>query len=298
MPVPANAPPGPGRTLQLRDLFPPAERTVPKMLLRQAERYGQRRLVTIGGATLSYAETCAAAAGHAATLAAAGIGPGDRVAVMCGNRIEILFTIFGLRLARRHRRSHQHGFARSPARAHSQQLRRAAHRHRARPDLRADVARPLARSARDGLARWRQRRAQLAGLQLCRVPAACSGHDATSGRARRYVRHPLHLRHDRPFKGCLLSACPIFLVGRLYIGTSRAPRDRRAADHVAYVPYQRFGHLFPDAPERCNPRRGTAFFGVRLYPGAGAGKRNRHLRARRHGADAAGAATDRRRPHA
>ena len=95
MPVPANAPPGPGRTLQLRDLFPPAERTVPKMLLRQAERYGQRRLVTIGGATLSYAETCAAAAGYAATLAAAGIGPGDRVAVMCGNRVEILFTILG-----------------------------------------------------------------------------------------------------------------------------------------------------------------------------------------------------------
>ena len=93
MPVPANAPPGPGRTPPLRDLFPPAERTVPKMLLRQAERYGQRRLVTIGGATLSYAETCAAAAGYAATLAAAGIGPGDRVAVMCGNRVEILFTI-------------------------------------------------------------------------------------------------------------------------------------------------------------------------------------------------------------
>jgi carnitine-CoA ligase len=76
-------------------LFPPSERTVPKMLVRQAERYGARRLVTIGGGTLSYAETHAAAAGHAAALAATGIKAGDRVALMCGNRAELLLTILG-----------------------------------------------------------------------------------------------------------------------------------------------------------------------------------------------------------
>src|SRR5271170_4244752 len=95
MSVPASAPRDLGHRPPLRDLFPPAERTVPRMLVRQAERYGQRHLVAIGGVTLSYAETCAAAAGYAAAFAAAGIKPGDRVAVMCGNRAEILFTILG-----------------------------------------------------------------------------------------------------------------------------------------------------------------------------------------------------------
>src|SRR5271170_4434030 len=95
MSVPASAPRDLGHRPPLRDLFPPAERTVPRMLVRQAERYGQRHLVAIGGVTLSYAETSAAAAGYAATFAAAGIKPGDRVAVMCGNRAEILFTILG-----------------------------------------------------------------------------------------------------------------------------------------------------------------------------------------------------------
>jgi carnitine-CoA ligase len=79
----------------LRELFPPLERTVPQMLTRQAERYGQRRLIAIGGATLTYAETCTAAAGHAGALARAGVRTGDRVAVMCGNRPELLFTILG-----------------------------------------------------------------------------------------------------------------------------------------------------------------------------------------------------------
>jgi carnitine-CoA ligase len=95
MSVLASAARGAGQTLPLRELFPPAERTVPQMLLRQAEQYGERRLVTIGGVTLTYAETSAAAAGYAAAFAAAGTRAGDRVAIMCGNRAEILFTILG-----------------------------------------------------------------------------------------------------------------------------------------------------------------------------------------------------------
>ena len=79
----------------LPGLFPPSERTLPKMLARQAERYGERRFVSIGGMTLSYAETCAAAARYAGALAAAGTKPGDRVAIMCGNRAELLLTILG-----------------------------------------------------------------------------------------------------------------------------------------------------------------------------------------------------------
>jgi carnitine-CoA ligase len=94
MPVLASTPQGPQR-IPLPQLFPPSERTVPRMLQHQAERHGQRRLVSIGGVTLTYAEATEAAAGHAAALAAAGIKPGDRVAIMCGNRAELLLTILG-----------------------------------------------------------------------------------------------------------------------------------------------------------------------------------------------------------
>jgi carnitine-CoA ligase len=95
MSVVARMPPDAGQTLLLPELFSPLERTIPKMLVRQAEQYGDRRLVSIGGVTLSYAETCAAAAGYAGALAAAGTKPGDRVAITCGNRAELLFTVLG-----------------------------------------------------------------------------------------------------------------------------------------------------------------------------------------------------------
>src|SRR4029079_16601384 len=87
--------PGGTQGLGLRQLFSAPERTVPRMLLRQAERHGQMRLVSIAGMTLPYAEAKDAAAGYAATLAAADIKPGDRVAIMCGNRAELLLTVLG-----------------------------------------------------------------------------------------------------------------------------------------------------------------------------------------------------------
>ena len=98
MSVLASMPPGTApATIASASFLPPLDRTLPKMLARQAERYGQRRLVTIGGVTLTYAETAEAAAGYAAALAAAGIKPGDRVAIMCGNRAELLLDDPGLR---------------------------------------------------------------------------------------------------------------------------------------------------------------------------------------------------------
>ena len=96
MSVPASAqdhdPTGPP---PLARLFAPSERTLPKMLARQAERYAGRRLVTIGGRALTYADTLAAAAGYAEALAGAGVKAGDRVAIMCGNRPEMLLTFLG-----------------------------------------------------------------------------------------------------------------------------------------------------------------------------------------------------------
>ena len=77
------------------NLFAPAERTLPAMLKRQAERYGQRPLVSAGDTTWSYADAHAAAAQFAGTLRGAGVTAGDRVAVMCSNRIEFLQIVLG-----------------------------------------------------------------------------------------------------------------------------------------------------------------------------------------------------------
>ena len=75
--------------------FPFEERTLPRLLERQADRFGDRPLVRVDGGELSYAGTRAAAASFAGTLAEAGVVAGDRVAIMCGNRIELLETVLG-----------------------------------------------------------------------------------------------------------------------------------------------------------------------------------------------------------
>jgi crotonobetaine/carnitine-CoA ligase len=73
----------------------PAERTLPRMLRRQAGLHGDRRLVEIGGQAWSFAETLDMAARFGGTLRAAGIERGDNVAVMCGNRAELLQVYLG-----------------------------------------------------------------------------------------------------------------------------------------------------------------------------------------------------------
>lgn len=75
--------------------FPPRERTLPIMLQRQARRYGEHRLVAAGDVSWSFADAPAIAARFASTLAAAGIEPGDRVALMCSNRAEFLEIFLG-----------------------------------------------------------------------------------------------------------------------------------------------------------------------------------------------------------
>lgn len=79
----------------IRILFEPSARTLPVMLQRQADRYGERRLFVCDGVTWSYAETVDMAARSGGRFAAAGIGKGDRVAILCGNRPEFLETFLG-----------------------------------------------------------------------------------------------------------------------------------------------------------------------------------------------------------
>ena len=80
---------------QWTQLFAPDQRTLPAMLIRQAERYANRPLVSAGDTTWSYADACDAAASFAAALRRAGIKAGDRVAIICSNRIEFLEILFG-----------------------------------------------------------------------------------------------------------------------------------------------------------------------------------------------------------
>ena len=75
--------------------LPPDERTLPRMLRRQAALYGNRRLVEIGGHAWSFTETLEMAARFGGALHAAGIERGDHVAVMCGNRQELLQVYLG-----------------------------------------------------------------------------------------------------------------------------------------------------------------------------------------------------------
>ncbi|MBA2383781.1 MAG: AMP-binding protein [Actinobacteria bacterium] len=75
--------------------LPFEERTLPRLLERQAERHGERPLLRFPGGERSYAGTRDAAARFAGRLAAAGVRPGDRVALMCGNRGELLDIVLG-----------------------------------------------------------------------------------------------------------------------------------------------------------------------------------------------------------
>jgi carnitine-CoA ligase len=74
---------------------PPAERTIPALLERQAAAHGERPLLSAPGVERSFAEVRDAAALSAGTLAAAGVKRGDRVAAMCRNRVELLDLVLG-----------------------------------------------------------------------------------------------------------------------------------------------------------------------------------------------------------
>jgi crotonobetaine/carnitine-CoA ligase len=65
------------------------------MLTRQAERFAAKPLVSAGESIWTYADTRDAAARFAGTLKAARIKPGDRVALICSNRIEFLEVVLG-----------------------------------------------------------------------------------------------------------------------------------------------------------------------------------------------------------
>jgi crotonobetaine/carnitine-CoA ligase len=75
--------------------FLPAQRTLPELLTRQAQRHGQRTLFVAGDTRWSYADALDQARAYGAVLQQAGIRSGDRVALLCSNRIEFLQILLG-----------------------------------------------------------------------------------------------------------------------------------------------------------------------------------------------------------
>jgi crotonobetaine/carnitine-CoA ligase len=79
--------------------FPPEERTLPRMLARQAALSPDRVLVRAGDVAWTFARAFEIAGGMAARLADANVKPGDRVAMLCGNGPAILRAYLGCAFA-------------------------------------------------------------------------------------------------------------------------------------------------------------------------------------------------------
>lgn len=77
------------------DTLPPACRTLPDMLRHAAQHHGEAPLLTLGETTWRHADALAQAARMGSHLRAAGVQAGDRVAILCGNRIEFLQAFLG-----------------------------------------------------------------------------------------------------------------------------------------------------------------------------------------------------------
>jgi crotonobetaine/carnitine-CoA ligase len=74
---------------------PPAQRTLPAMLRRQAGLFGQRALLRIAGRRWTHADAAGRRRCAPVRWPQAGVARGDRMAVMCGNRIEFLESFLG-----------------------------------------------------------------------------------------------------------------------------------------------------------------------------------------------------------
>jgi crotonobetaine/carnitine-CoA ligase len=76
-------------------ILPPAQRTLGAMLERQAAMFGDKPLLRMAGRQWSHRDAAQAAGMRAAVLSGAGVQVGDRVALMCGNRVEFLEVFLG-----------------------------------------------------------------------------------------------------------------------------------------------------------------------------------------------------------
>jgi len=75
--------------------FAPGERSLAVMLQARAAKYGAKPLVQAGEQSWSFAQAPELAARSAGRLQAAGVAPGDRVALICENRPEFIEVFLG-----------------------------------------------------------------------------------------------------------------------------------------------------------------------------------------------------------
>src|SRR5262245_15958038 len=82
-------------TASLQSEVAPEERTVPRLLVTQAARYAERTLFACGGETWTFRGAADIAARTAGSLSARGVQPGERVAILCSNRPELMRVFVG-----------------------------------------------------------------------------------------------------------------------------------------------------------------------------------------------------------
>jgi carnitine-CoA ligase len=73
----------------------PHERTLPALLKHEAEVFGDRPLMSIAGGEWTHRDASGIAAARAGALRQAGVVRGDRVALMCSNRVEFVEAFLG-----------------------------------------------------------------------------------------------------------------------------------------------------------------------------------------------------------
>jgi len=72
------------------EVLAPVARTLPAMLQRQRANFGDKPLLSTAGTRWTHAQAAGIVARRAGALERAGVQRGDRVALMCGNRVECL----------------------------------------------------------------------------------------------------------------------------------------------------------------------------------------------------------------
>ena len=80
------------RVQAFRDEFPPPGRTVPQLLLRQREKFGDHPLFIGPGGRITFAQAPDRVAERAGALSAAGIRKGDVVAILSENHLDFALT--------------------------------------------------------------------------------------------------------------------------------------------------------------------------------------------------------------
>ena len=79
----------------LAEAFAPVDRTLPRMLQRQAKRFGDRALFVAGPVRWTFADALRTAGAYGTALQRAGVQAGDRVALLCSNRAEFMQVVLG-----------------------------------------------------------------------------------------------------------------------------------------------------------------------------------------------------------